>query len=51
MHCAHQKITRVYICRLSQHIMSYKAYMTYHLFGKLADYVMLFKAYPTYLCS
>ena len=47
---SHQKITRVFICRLTQHYTSYKALYDVLCFITLSAHVMLFKAYPTYIC-
>ena len=46
----HQKIKRVFICRLTQHYMKYKALYDIKYIIKLSAHVMLFKAYSTYIC-
>ena len=46
----HQKITRIFICRLKKHHMSYKALYNIQYFITLSVVAMLFKAYPTYIC-
>ena len=45
----HQKIKRVFICRLIQHYMKYKALYDIKYIIKLSARVMLFKAHLTYL--
>jgi len=46
----HQKITRVFICRLRKNCMSNKVLYDIEYFTTLCVVVMLFEAYPTYIC-